>query len=606
MEKSKNYNFYLPSRDSDDVADINQISDNFRNIDKNIPSMQDVNKMLEAKQDTLASGINIKTINHQTILGEGNIDIENEIEVDQIYLPTSENAQSGKAVAEAIALTVEIKPSKIDLPFEYKGGNSGEYFAKLISIDKMSNTRSYLRFEFGGSTSGVYVNCPKDELVTYGLEIGKSYFIKISGEQISDKTMEIQKFSKISIDQSYNPESENAQSGKAVAEAVTTEENRADNTFANALKGSKSGSAILIDDVSPVAHDVKVTLESVNLAVPNDFVVENNGMTTTTNPDGTITVTGSVADGTQATLLQLIFRKMETEFIPLEIGQVYKIVVKKDGASILAFGTKTVYTDTGEMYWGTVETTDIMRPRKVQLVYLQKNLAEGDTSLCGTYTVQLVKGTEVGEYTPYVQVENVKLSRCGRNLIAYTDETKTVGGSGVTVIKTKNSAAFTINGTATADASIVATSPMLLSAGTYTASVDGLNTVSTNFDRCYVWDVLAGKVIVNDIMTGKPKTFTLTESTTVRIDFVFASGTSYENKVVTVQLQEGETASEWEEYNNATYTPETDGTVKGVTALSPNMTFTTDTAGVIINCEYSRDINKAFAALEAAIATNNS
>ena len=149
-----------------------------------------------------------------------NINNSGDITVDQTYAPTSENAQSGKAVAEAIALTVEIKPSKIDLPFEYNGGNSGEYFAKLISIDKISNTRSYLRFEFGGSTPGVYVNCPKDELVTYGLEIGKFYFIKISGEQISDKTMEIQKFSKISIDQSYNPDSENAQSGKAVAEAV--------------------------------------------------------------------------------------------------------------------------------------------------------------------------------------------------------------------------------------------------------------------------------------------------------------------------------------------------------------------------------------------------
>lgn len=142
--------------------------------------------------------------------------------VDQTYSPGSENAQSGKAVAEAIASTVEIKPSKIDLSFEYNGGNSGEYFAKLISIDKISNTRSYLRFEFGGSTLNAYVNCPKDELVTYGLEIGKFYFIKISGEQISDKTMEIQKFSKISIDQNYNPESENAQSGKAVAEALRT------------------------------------------------------------------------------------------------------------------------------------------------------------------------------------------------------------------------------------------------------------------------------------------------------------------------------------------------------------------------------------------------
>ena len=54
------------------------------------------------------------------------------------------------------------------------------------------------------------------------------------------------------------------------------------------------------------------------------------------------------------------------------------------------------------------------------------------------------------------------------------------------------------------------------------------------------------------------------------------------------------------------YTPNADGTVNGVTSLYPNTTLMTDTEGVIIDCEYNRDINKAFAALEAAIATNNS
>ena len=36
MRKSKNFGFYLPSRDADDVADINQISENFENIDKEL------------------------------------------------------------------------------------------------------------------------------------------------------------------------------------------------------------------------------------------------------------------------------------------------------------------------------------------------------------------------------------------------------------------------------------------------------------------------------------------------------------------------------------------------------------------------------------------
>lgn len=42
MEYSEKYNFYLPSRDGEDIVDINQISDNFRIIDENIPSKKDL------------------------------------------------------------------------------------------------------------------------------------------------------------------------------------------------------------------------------------------------------------------------------------------------------------------------------------------------------------------------------------------------------------------------------------------------------------------------------------------------------------------------------------------------------------------------------------
>lgn len=68
-----------------------------------IPSEIDQLRLL--KQDKLVSGENIKTINNQSILGSGNITIEggSDVEVDQNYNPESENAQSGKAVAEAVA-----------------------------------------------------------------------------------------------------------------------------------------------------------------------------------------------------------------------------------------------------------------------------------------------------------------------------------------------------------------------------------------------------------------------------------------------------------------------------------------------------------------------
>lgn len=50
-----------------------------------------------------------------------------------------------------------------------------------------------------------------------------------------------------------------------------------------------------------------------------------------------------------------------------------------------------------------------------------------------------------------------------------------------------------------------------------------------------------------------------------------------------------------------TYTPNENGIVEGVTSLYPSMTLTTDTSGVVIDAEYNRDINKAFAELQNAI-----
>ena len=115
------------------------------------------------------------------------------------------------------------------------------------------------------------------------------------------------------VDQTYSPDSENAQSGKAVAEAVTTEEKRADNTFANALKGTASGSTILIDDVSPVAHEIFVVLDvggatvakyGKNLA-PSTFNYNDvPGLSITDNGDGSISIKGTVAQNSFSPLIK--------------------------------------------------------------------------------------------------------------------------------------------------------------------------------------------------------------------------------------------------------------------------------------------------------------
>ena len=59
-------------------------------------------------------------------------------------------------------------------------------------------------------------------------------------------------------DRAYSPTSENAQSGKAVAEALKAERTYANNSFSGALRGSASGEAVRLTDVSPIKTPILI------------------------------------------------------------------------------------------------------------------------------------------------------------------------------------------------------------------------------------------------------------------------------------------------------------------------------------------------------------
>lgn len=68
-----------------------------------------------------------------------------------------------------------------------------------------------------------------------------------------------------------------------------------------------------------------------------------------------------------------------------------------------------------------------------------------------------------------------------------------------------------------------------------------------------------------------------------------------------IQIEEG-TATEYEPYiEPIMYDVPTDGIVEGVKSLYPSTTLYTDTQGAVIDVEYNKDINKAFAELQAMI-----
>ena len=118
MEKSANYNFNLPNSANDEIADINGISDNFRIIDEKLAIDQTFSETSENPQSgTAIAGVLSGYVPAEVGKGLSSNDYTNEekeklagIEegaevnapVDTTYIPTSQNAQSGIAVAQAI------------------------------------------------------------------------------------------------------------------------------------------------------------------------------------------------------------------------------------------------------------------------------------------------------------------------------------------------------------------------------------------------------------------------------------------------------------------------------------------------------------------------
>lgn len=86
------------------------------------------------------------------------------------------------------------------------------------------------------------------------------------------------------------------------------------------------------------------------------------------------------------------------------------------------------------------------------------------------------------------------------------------------------------------------------------------------------------------------------------IYIVIESGVTLNNVTIYPQLEIGPSATAYEPYiEPVEYSVNADGSVSGLKSIFPCTTLMTDTEGALIECEYNRDINKAFAELQQAI-----
>lgn len=382
--------------------------------------------------------------------------------------------------------------------------------------------------------------------------------------------------------------------GENIVNAATIAEQNAKNVLANAIKGHLKGEVVTADDVSPVEHEMVVKVKGKN-KLP--FIAKSssvNGTTCVIGEDGGLAIDNTPSSG-----------------FHLSIGN-WKEPVELKGTYTISIGTPL---PKGSYFWLKDADGNLLH----LITYYSAGSTEKTLTLDGVYSEfgiwisvdgtfsnhvfhpMLEEGETATAYEPYIDPTEVTVRRCGKNL-AYGASTANIKSNGITVSRTENSSEIILNGTAESTTSTIATKSVLLPAGTYTFSIYGLNTSTDKLDRAYVWDQESEKVLVNYIMTDKPQSFSIAEPRYARIEIVFGEGTTYSNRKVRLQIEHGDTATAYEEcIEEMKCIPSSDGTVSGMTSLSPNMTILTDTEGVVVECEYIKDTNKVIQKIADAL-----
>lgn len=343
------------------------------------------------------------------------------------------------------------------------------------------------------------------------------------------------------------------------------------NQLANAIKGYMSGNIVKAADVSPVEHMMDVNAHGKNLFDVSKL--SNISGKLTNNNDGTLTI--------DANMYAVPTGKKMYELCPsLKAGNVCTLSFLSTSGN-----TKYICLNGANMmlYNNTYTFTDEMLNSELYL-YGFRDTDEGYGSACTISNIQIEKGTTATEYTPYIDPTTANVRRCGKNIFSVAGKTQTINGVTFTV---NNDGTVIANGTAT-KATFMGLGSLLLKSGekyrlSGSPAGSGFDTyllyIHNNTTGADTYDLGEGKVF-----TGKEGDLGLTIA-------VYA-GNTVNNLIFRPMVVYGEESVPFELYNGTKYIPASDGTVTGMTSLSPNMTILTDTEGMIIECEYNKDTNK--------------
>ena len=342
------------------------------------------------------------------------------------------------------------------------------------------------------------------------------------------------------------------------------------NIFANALKGNLSGAIVRTDDVSPIEHDLDVKVTADELFVfADDFTAEQYDVTATAK-DGKVILNSSE---------NLSIGSVEIARLDLGAGTYIYNIRYSNGACVVFQETtmgQLITDKTLDLTEGTVTfTLDAPTIVAVSVDFNPERCQPFSNTMLDISLKRVVGGEKIYRY--------------GKNLFK----------NDINAIKV-----ITYNGTTTK-----AGYEIKLPVGSYTAHAKG-DTSQGGYIYGSVVDetntVVASGVhllVGTDLRTAK---FTINEGDTLLLYNGRSNTNIAEAQALfsrfNIQIEAGSKETAFEPYiESAEYAVNSDGTVDGVTSVSPYMTLGTDKGGLTIDCTYNRDINKAFEAITNAI-----
>jgi hypothetical protein len=362
--------------------------------------------------------------------------------------------------------------------------------------------------------------------------------------------------------------------------------------FANALAGSASGEMVVLDDVSPIAHDMAVSVRKKNLCnVANITATDSNEAGDIYLYDikkhGTYTASADVtlyADDTAANPT-FVVQVLYTDYT--YTNGVFSSAVPKDG--VTRRFTSTVTTDS---------TKEIKYVRIIALNYTSQNGRHAKAE-----NIQLEEGATATPYAPYVEdVSSVKVKVLGKNLA--TAQQIHEGNTRYEVVEFDGRTCVKFVDNSLNKRAVIPFKPNTQYTVSFDARVVKWQDINNRIKSClftfFYSDGTSNNFTKDRNEAWEHCTFTSTAGKTV----VGVGNTSYDVvnfnyiDINSFQLEESPIETEYEPYKE----PITYAQGEPINSIYPCTTLMTDTAGAFMDVTYNRDANKVVNELAARLA----